>query len=411
MQVPKSVLALDHGLTQTLASFLQQIQARYLAENIGVRTKRLNLDSLADDSDDNSLLSLVDKVDHLCAHCDLRWFNLPFDLVAVKERELVNIENVSLAILKKFPQAFLNYIVADADRINMKAGAMVGNFILKVSKLDGTGFQNFRVGVSANIQPNAPFFPFTVAGDELGFSLALELVPEIFDLLRNDKPLVEIRADILSRLVPQIKLIGDIARQTAENSNLKFFGLDPSLAPYPEKRGSVAELFSRLGVDACGSNGTLFLTSFLTDILKTLIKESGVPGVGFGGVMYSLLEDEYLSKANNQKLLSVDSLISYAALCGCGLDMVPVPGTIFAEEINSIVLDVSAQALRLNKPLGVRILPIPLKQANEFTAFNMDFLYNTRILPVKNNILDRSVDDYFSYLTKLSGANHYEPSK
>ncbi|MEI8064359.1 MAG: DUF711 family protein, partial [Verrucomicrobiota bacterium] len=50
----------------------------------------------------------------------------------------------------------------------------------------------------------------------------------------------------------------------------------------------------------------------------------------------------------------------------------------------SVVLDVAALSTALQKPLGVRVLPIPMKGENEFTEFNMDFLYNTRIKKIKN---------------------------
>ena len=54
--------------------------------------------------------------------------------------------------------------------------------------------------------------------------------------------------------------------------------------------------------------------------------------------------------------------MAFSVMCGCGIDMVPVPGDISAEEIASIMLDIAAVAIRLNKPLGVRLLPIPGKE-------------------------------------------------
>jgi uncharacterized protein (UPF0210 family) len=125
----------------------------------------------------------------------------------------------------------------------------------------------------------------------------------------------------------------------------------------------------------------------LTDILKTFVKKGKLKSVGFGGVLYSLLEDEFMGRSNNSDLYSIDSLISYSAVCGCGLDMVPLPGDIFDEELSSIILDVTTLSTALGKPLGVRVLPIPMKQENEFTTFNMDFLFNTRIKKIKNHSL------------------------
>ena len=54
------------------------------------------------------------------------------------------------------------------------------------------------------------------------------------------------------------------------------------------------------------------------------------------------------------------------------------------EEIESIILDIASISSRLNKQLGVRLLPIPNKVENEFlTEFDMDFISNTRILDIK----------------------------
>ena len=99
--------------------------------------------------------------------------------------------------------------------------------------------------------------------------------------------------------------------------------------------------------------------------------------MGFNGVMYSLLEDTRLGINNNAKEFSIDSLLAYSTVCGCGVDMVPVPGDIFEEELAAIMMDVAGVSAVLRKPLGVRILPIPGKHAYEFTEFAYDFLHNT----------------------------------
>ena len=150
------------------------------------------------------------------------------------------------------------------------------------------------------------------------------------------------------------------------------------------------------------SNGSLFITSYLTDIIKTSLAKSGVRYVGFNGVMYSLLEDDYLALRNKQKNFTLDSLMLYSAVCGCGIDMVPVPGDILDEEVSAIIFDIAALAATLNKPLGVRILPVIGKSSNELTNFNYDFLVDTRIMPVRNRVFSSvfKSSDRFIYLKK-----------
>jgi uncharacterized protein (UPF0210 family) len=72
-------------------------------------------------------------------------------------------------------------------------------------------------------------------------------------------------------------------------------------------------------------------------------------------------------------------------MCGCGIDMVPVPGSSFPEEIAALTMDMAGMSLALKKPLGVRVLPIPGGLANEHTKFNYDFLCDSRIVSLSSN--------------------------
>ena len=64
-------------------------------------------------------------------------------------------------------------------------------------------------------------------------------------------------------------------------------------------------------------------------------------------------------------LVSLDTLLLMSAVCGLGLDTVPLPGDVTQEQIERIVLDMAALAVRLDKPLTARLLPVPGKAAGE----------------------------------------------
>jgi hypothetical protein len=53
------------------------------------------------------------------------------------------------------------------------------------------------------------------------------------------------------------------------------------------------------------------------------------------------------------------------------------------EELAGILLDVAALAVRLDKPLTARLMPIPGARAGEITRFDFDYFANGRILDVK----------------------------
>ena len=97
----------------------------------------------------------------------------------------------------------------------------------------------------------------------------------------------------------------------------------------------------------------------------------------------------------------MEQIISLSTMCGCGVDMVPVYGKIKTEELTSILLDVSGISCRLNKPLGVRLLPIPQfgRSKSGFTNFHndSDFIANTKIVGLNLNLITEP-GDVFTYL-------------
>ncbi|MEJ5203020.1 MAG: DUF711 family protein, partial [Anaerolineales bacterium] len=80
--------------------------------------------------------------------------------------------------------------------------------------------------------------------------------------------------------------------------------------------------------------------------------------------------------------LTLKDLLLYSAVCGAGLDTVPLPGDVTSEQLAAVLLDVAALAMRLNKPLTARLMPIPGKQRGEFTSFDFAYFANGGILDV-----------------------------
>jgi uncharacterized protein (UPF0210 family) len=79
----------------------------------------------------------------------------------------------------------------------------------------------------------------------------------------------------------------------------------------------------------------------------------------------------------------VSELLLYSAVCGTGLDTVPLPGDTAPEELAAIVLDVAALAVALGKPLSCRLFPVPGKAAGERTEYDSPYLVNGAVLPLK----------------------------
>ena len=351
--------------------------------------------------------AVIRWIARLATDAGVRWLNVPFTTFV--EGDLRPTFDSALEIVRRYDNAFVNFIVADNGCIQRRGILETARFIQSVARLSRNGYDNFRVGASCNIAPGSPFFPFTHHAGEDAFALALELPSLFLEVLdaHAGAGLVAMRGHFVERLVPELRAVDALGLEIEAATGLPYRGTDASLAPYPDATGSVARIVERLGVDDYGSSGTLFITAFLTDVLRQIVRESGIRSIGFNGVMDSLLEDPAIARGSSRKAFGIDALLSFASVCGCGLDMVPVPGDTYEEEIASLILDVAAMSVALDKPLGARILPIPGKHANEYTDFGHDFFYNCRIMAVRNRACARELFDegHLDLVAPRRGAN------
>jgi uncharacterized protein (UPF0210 family) len=99
--------------------------------------------------------------------------------------------------------------------------------------------------------------------------------------------------------------------------------------------------------------------------------------------MLPVLEDLTLASRSRERLFSVNDLLLYSAVCGTGLDTVPLPGDVSEEELAGILLDVASLALRLDKPLTARLMPVPGKNAGDQTEFDFAYFANGCVLDTK----------------------------
>ena len=370
---------------------INKIKKTFYNNGINIRTIRFNIIAI-DHFEEIDLFNKLILLSKISKELELRWFNLSFNLLN-KSNEYVNKAcDTSLKILNNFESSFINFIVAE-NYINNYAVLQSSKLIKSISNLNQNGIDNFRFGISLNIKPNTPFFPFSYSDTNDSFSLAIETTKVFNFIIKNkfDGDYNTLKESLIEGLAADLLLFEDISEQLSSKLNIKYNGQDISLSPYPDEDISVIETLNLLGISFFGSSGTQFLTSYLTSVLKETISTNKIKAVGFNGVMYSMLEDKLMSKANDNKNFSIDSIILYSTVCGCGLDMVPLPGNILDEEVASMILDVATTSIKLSKPLGVRVLPIPEKKEDDFTNLKLDFLTNTKIPNVKYIYIDKSL--------------------
>jgi uncharacterized protein len=171
------------------------------------------------------------------------------------------------------------------------------------------------------------------------------------------------------------------AVETACAGPIRFAGIDFSLAPFPDRARSVGTAIERLSGSRVGEHGTLAATAWLADA----IDRASFPRAGYSGVFLPVFEDAVVAARAAEGLVSVADLLLWSSVCGTGLDTVPLPGDAGESAIAAILLDVAALALRLDKPLTARLMPIPGKRAGEEVSFDFPYFAPTRVLAARSS--------------------------
>ena len=181
-------------------------------------------------------------------------------------------------------------------------------------------------------------------------------------------------------------------------STLTFKGIDFSLAPFPDDAHSLGGAVEAMGVTKIGLHGSLAAAAILTEA----VDRADFPHTGFSGFMQPVLEDSILAKRAAEGVLTVKDALLYSAVCGTGLDTVPLAGDVTAEQLTPLLLDLSALAMRLDKPLTARLMPIPGKQAGDVTEFDFGFFANSRVMALESAPLNLPLggDETFSLNVK-----------
>ncbi len=100
------------------------------------------------------------------------------------------------------------------------------------------------------------------------------------------------------------------------------------------------------------------------------------------GLMLAVLEDSTLANRAAEGTLTLKDLLLYSAVCGTGLDTIPLPGDTHEEQLIPLLMDLGALSVRLNKPLTARLMPIPGKKAGDETDFDFEFFAKSRVMPL-----------------------------
>ena len=283
--------------------------------------------------------------------------------------------------------------------VSLPAVRACAEVIHKITPLDPNGFANLYFTALANVDPGSPFFPAAYhQGDQPQFALATEAASLAVDAFAQAESLNEGIRNLIASIEEHGEKIKKVAKELTKKFNIPFGGIDFSLAPFPDEASSIGTAFERIGVPAVGRHGSLAAAAIIADALD----RANFERIGFSGLFLPLLEDSTLAARAAEKALTVKDLLMYSAVCGTGLDTVPLPGDCSPEEITALLLDLAALALRLDKPLTARLMPIPDKKAGEMTSFDFPYFANSRVMVLDAKPLGRHLagDESFYLRTR-----------
>ena len=260
-------------------------------------------------------------------------------------------------------------IATPEGRIDIERCHAVARLIRRVSQLHPDGFGNLFLGALAGCGPGHPFLPASYhGGGPAAFAVAVEAADVALAAMSGAATLDEARARLVTGIEDAAAAIVPVAERLAAAFGVRFGGIDFSPAPYPTPDKSLGAALEALGVRV-GGPGALFAAAFITDALD----RARFPRAGFCGLMLPVLEDATLARRAAAGSLSLSDLLLYSAVCGVGLDTVPLPGDVDEATLTGILLDTAALSARLRKPLVARLMPLPGLTAGEATSFSFEY--------------------------------------
>jgi uncharacterized protein len=268
-------------------------------------------------------------------------------------------------------------VVGGEDGVRWDAVRASARLMKYVEAHSAHSLGNFNFAATAMLPPHAPFYPGSYhddAGSE--FAVGLESANVVAAAFASAYDPVAAGNALEHSLGDHARKVEQIARQVENKIGWKYVGLD--LSPAPGKEASIAAAIENLTHSRFGSSGTMTAVAIITRVLRGLPVEH----TGYSGLMLPILEDRLLAQRWSEGKLSVDDILAYSAVCGTGLDTIPLPGEVSQQQLEKMIGDMATLAVKLHKPLSARLLPVTGKKAGDRTEFDNPFLVNATLQPL-----------------------------
>ena len=269
-------------------------------------------------------------------------------------------------------------IIGAGDGIHWKTIHETAALVKYVAEHSARSQGTFNFTATAMLQPYAPFFPGSYHnGPGKQFAIGFEganVVQEVFARTHGNYDAAT--AELTKALDVHAKVADRIGNDVARKTKWSYMGVDPT--PAPLANVSIGAAIEAYTGTKFGGSGTMTASRIIT----TAVKAVSVKQIGYAGLMVPVMEDKLLAQRWAEGTYNMDSVLAYSAVCGTGLDTIPLPGDITQEQLERIFGDVAVLATKWNKPLSARLQPVKDKKAGETTDFQDPYLFNTTIHPV-----------------------------
>jgi uncharacterized protein (UPF0210 family) len=314
-----------------------------------------------------------------------------YDALAVKEKFAASIGPAMLnpgdsetqadllaEILSNTKSLNASLAVAGEDGVNWKAVGAAARVMKKLEESTLHSQGNFHFAAIAMVPPLTPFFPAAYhTGFGHQFAIALESANVVAAAFKNAPDLATAKQRLTDSLAKSAFDIERHAGRIDMDTGWTYMGID--LSPAPSGDVSIGAAIENLTTEPVGLSGTLTAAATITAAVQNV----KVKQTGYSGLMLPILEDTRLAERWSEGRISIDALLSYSAVCGTGLDTVPLPGDITAEQLSLIIGDMASLAVKWHKPLSARLLPVLGKGWGEMTEFDDPFLVNAKLQPLE----------------------------
>src|SRR5260370_2113033 len=322
------------------ATILKHASTRYSEAGYEVQTIRLSTRPIFDDLADWSFTTLINYAQELQRVLDdvgVGFCSVGTAQAARLDFPLERIELIADLLAQTSALNATVQIATPESGIREEAALSAAWVIRRLAYETVEGFGNFRFAMLACVAPGSPFFPSAYHAGPTSISLGLQgagIVAEALLAQKNggttpielQKMSEVVRAMLIERALPIVAL----GQALASEHELSFAGID--LSPAPMGEDSIVSALQLSGYGPIASSGPVAVAAALT----TALTNTGLPTCGYCGLMLPVLDDAVLGRRWEEGVVPTHHHLLYSAVCGKGLDSLPLPGNPSADAISHL---------------------------------------------------------------------------